>query len=180
MGYHTKPFRKFVATSVTATLVAAAVAPLASAAAFTDVKAEYKEAVNYVHSKGVQGFSETEFGVYQPIKRVDAAVMLVKVLGLNINGAPESGFKGVPQRAVKFINALKAASITNGTDPTTFNANGLITRGELAVWIQRAYGLKGTSTISFTDLPSSLKSAVTALVDYGITKGITSTRFGTE
>lgn len=180
MGYQTKPFRKFVATSVTATLVAAAVAPLASAAAFTDVKPEYKEAVNYVHSKGVQGFSETEFGVYQPIKRVDAAVMLVKVLGININGAPESGFKDVPQRAVKYINALKAAGITNGTGPTTFNANGLITRGELAVWIQRAYGLKGTSTISFTDVPSSLKPAVTALVDYGITKGITSTRFGTE
>ncbi|MEH6943449.1 S-layer homology domain-containing protein [Bacillus sp. JJ722] len=180
MGYQTKTFRKFVATSVTATLVATAVAPLASAAAFTDVKAEYREAVNYVHSKGVQGFSETEFGVYQPIKRVDAAVMLVKVLGLNINSAPASGFKDVPKRAVKYINALKAAGITNGTGPTTFNANGLITRGELAVWIQRAYGFKGTSTISFTDVPSSIKPAVTALVDYGITKGITSTRFGTE
>ncbi|WP_042350880.1 S-layer homology domain-containing protein [Bacillus massiliigorillae] len=180
MAYQTKRFHKFISTAVTAGLVASAVAPIGAAAAFKDVQPQYKEAVDYVTSKGVQGFSNTEFGVYQSIKRVDAAVMLVKVLGLNINNAPASGFKDVPQRAVKYINALKAAGITNGTGPTTFNSDGLITRGELAVWIQRGYKLKGSSSIAFNDVPSYLKGPVSALVENNVTKGLNSTTFGTQ
>ncbi len=180
MAYQPKSYRKFVATAATATLVAGAVAPLASAASFTDVAPKYKEAVDFVVSKGIKGFSETQFGVNENIKRADAAVMLVKVLGLDTEKAPASGFTDVPARAAKEVNALKAAGITSGKTATQFGAHDLITRGELAVWIQKGFELKGSSDVKFTDVAKQYKEAVSALVDNGITNGINATQFGTD
>lgn len=180
MAYQPKSYRKFVATAATATLVAGAIAPLASAASFTDVAPKYKDAVDFVVSKGVKGLTDTQFGVSENIKRVDAAVMLVKVLGLDTEKAPASGFTDVPARAAKEVNALKAAGITSGKTATQFGANDLITRGELAVWIQKGFELKGTSEVTFTDVPQQYKAAVSALVDNKVTSGINETQFGTN
>ena len=77
----------------------------------------------------------TTFGTYDTIKRVDAAVFVVKALGLNVDSAPASGFTDVPARAEKEVNALKAAGITAGKSTTTFGAQDNITRGELAKWL---------------------------------------------
>lgn len=184
MAFKQKSYRKFVATAATATLVASAVAPFASAASadqFTDVASKYKDAVNFLLEKGAtKGMTETQFGVNENIKRVDAAVQLVKVLGLDTENAPASGFTDVPSRAVKEVNALKAAGITSGKTETTFNSDALITRGELAVWIQRAFELKGTADVAFTDVNKNYTDAVSALVTFGITNGINETQFGTD
>ncbi|MFJ7977694.1 S-layer homology domain-containing protein [Peribacillus sp. NPDC096379] len=180
MAYKQNSYLKFVATAATATLVVGAVAPLASAASFTDVSGKYKEAVDFVVSKGANGFSETSFGVSQDIKRVDAAVLLVKVLDLDIEAAPASGFTDVPNRAVKYVNALKAAGITNGKSATKFDADSKITRGELAIWIQKGFELKGDGTTGFTDVSDRYKQAVSALVTNKITSGTTPTQFGTD
>ena len=184
MAFKQKSYRKFVATAATATLVASAVAPFASAASadqFTDVASKYKDAVNFLLEKGAtKGMTETQFGVNENIKRVDAAVQLVKVLGLDTEKAPASGFTDVPSRAVKEVNALKAAGITSGKTETTFNSDALITRGELAVWIQRAFELKGTADVTFTDVNKNYTDAVSALVTFGITNGINETQFGTD
>ncbi|WP_050616490.1 S-layer homology domain-containing protein [Bacillus testis] len=179
MTYQPKNFKKFVATAATATLVASAVAPLASAASFTDVNDSYKEAVDFVVSKGAQGLTPTKFGVGENIKRVDAAVLLVKVLGLDIEKAPKAGFTDVPDRAVKYVNALKEAGITNGKNPTTFGAQDLITRGELAIWVQKAFELKGTADTKYSDVSDRYESAVAALVANKITNGTSETQFGT-
>ena len=180
MAYQPKSYRKFVATAATATLVAGAIAPLASAASFTDVAPQYKDAVDFVVSKGAQGLTETKFGVNENIKRVDAAVLLVKVLGLDVDNAPASGFTDVPKRAVKYVNALKEEGITTGKTKTKFDSNALITRGELAIWIQRGFELKGEANSVFTDVADRYKSAVGALVANEITKGKTATQFGTN
>ncbi len=179
MTYQPKSYKKLMAMTATATLVAGAVAPLASAASFTDVAPKYKEAVDFVVSKGVKGFSETQFGVNENITRADAAVMLAKVLGLDTENAPASGFTDVPARAAKEVNALKAAGITSGKTATQFGAHDLITRGELAVWIQRGFDLIGENEVPFTDVAKQYKEAVAALVDNGVTNGISETQFGT-
>ncbi|WP_052343673.1 S-layer homology domain-containing protein [Bacillus massiliigorillae] len=180
MTQGTKSYRKFVATAATATLVASAIAPLASAASFTDVAPKYKEAVDFLVSKGVDGLPGNKFGVNDNIKRVDAAVMIAKVLELDIKSAPASGFTDVPARAVEHVNALKAAGITNGKTTTKFDSHALITRGELAKWIQRGFELKGSSDLAFTDVAPSYKEAVTALVSNQITNGISEKQFGTN
>lgn len=182
MTYQQKKYRKFVATAATATLVASAFTPMASAAdssKFTDVTANYKEAVDFVLSKGGKGISETKFGTANNIKRVDAAVLLAKVLELDTD-APNAGFKDVPDRAIKEVNALKAAGITSGKSKTEFGSNDLITRGELAKWIVKGFELTGTSDKNFTDVSGQYKEAVSTLVANKITQGVTDTTFGTN
>jgi len=179
MAYQPKSYRKFIATAAAVTVVAPAVAPVALAASFTDVPAQYEEAVAFLTAKGIQGTTETTFGTYENIKRVDAAVMLVKALGLDADAAPASGFTDVPERAVKAVNALKAAGITNGKTETTFDSQALITRGELAIWIQRGFKLEAGATPAFNDVPSQYANAVSALVNAEVTSGTSATTFGT-
>ena len=178
MAYQPKNYRKFVATAATATLVASAIAPVASAADFKDVSSKYKEAVDFVVSKGASGTSATTFGTDANIKRGDAAVLLVKVLGLDTD-APDAGFTDVNSRLDPYVNALKEAGITSGKTKTTFAPDALITRGELAVWIQKGFDLEGTSDLKFTDVNTNYQTAVQALVANGVTTGISSTAFGT-
>ncbi|MCZ6901683.1 MAG: S-layer homology domain-containing protein, partial [Rickettsia endosymbiont of Ixodes persulcatus] len=148
---------------------------------FHDVSARYKTAVDFVVSKGVNGLNATTFGTNQNIKRVDAAVMLVRVLGLNTETAPASGFKDVPARAVKHINALKAAGITSGKTATRFDSSSEITRGELSIWIQRGFKLReGNKALPFKDVGDRYDGAVSALVSNGITNGTSPTTFGTN
>lgn len=184
MAYQPKNYRKFVATAATATLVAGAVAPLASAATvsdFTDVAPQYQEAVSFLLEKGAtNGMSDTQFGVYENIIRQDAAVQLVKVLGLEVDlTETTTKFSDVPARTAPYVNALVKAGITNGKTETTFGANDEITRAELAVWIQRGFELKGSGSVDFTDVPSQYQDAVSALKENGITQGINETQFGT-
>ena len=73
------------------------------------------------------------------LSRVDAAVFVVKALGLDIEKAPPSGFTDVQTRAEKEVNALKAAGITKGKTETTFGSDQTIRRGELAKWLFKAY-----------------------------------------
>ena len=86
MSKNTTSMKKFLATATTAAIVASSFAGVAGAASnFTDVNDNYKEAVDYLVSKGIQGTSASTFGTYAPIKRVDAAVFVVKALGLDVD-----------------------------------------------------------------------------------------------
>jgi 5'-nucleotidase / UDP-sugar diphosphatase len=175
-------YRKLLATATTTTLVASAFAPIASADAkdFTDVSDRYVDAVNFLVSKGAKGLTETQFGTQDYIKRVDAAVLIANVLGLDTENASSSGFTDVPSRAEGAVNALKAANITKGKTTTSFDSESNITRGELALWIQRGFKLIGTTELSFTDVKESYEPAIKMLVSNNITKGVSETQFGIE
>ncbi|WP_203364571.1 S-layer homology domain-containing protein [Bacillus sp. REN10] len=181
MGFQAKSYRKFIAASATATLVATAVTP-AFAASFDDVNDRVKEAVSYlVDNKIAKGTSETTFGTYNQITRANAAVMIANALKLTETSAPDAGFKDVPARAKAAVNALKAAGILNGKTETTFGANDPLTRGEMAVILTRAYKLDGEGTNhSFKDVNKNYTAAVNALLKNKITSGKTETAFGTN
>ncbi|MGM7634688.1 5'-nucleotidase C-terminal domain-containing protein [Bacillus sp. Hm123] len=181
MGYLSKSHRKFIASAATATLVATAVTP-ASAASFSDVSKDYKEAVDYlVSNKITDGMTDTTFGTAHSIKRVDAAVMLAKALKLDIKNVENSGFTDVPKRAKAYVNALKKAGIVDGKTATTFASNQPITRGEAALMLAKAYELQGDNTnIPFKDVSARYKEAVGALVKHGVTSGKTPTSYGTN
>ena len=178
MGKKKGNYRNIAAGAIAAALVGTAFVQPASAASFKDVSPKYKEAVDFVVGKGVKGFSSSMFGIDQPIKRADAAVMVARVLGIENNEAKDSGFKDVPARAKKAVNALKEAGITSGKTETVFGSDDLITRGELAIWIQKAFELQGSAQGTFKDVSSVYKDAVGALVENKITSGLTKTEFG--
>lgn len=180
MTYPSSSHRKFIASGVTAALVAAALPP-AFAASFTDVSSTYKEAVNYlIKNKITSGVTSTAFGTNLSIKRVDAAVMLAKALKLDIKNVEASGFTDVPHRAKPYVDALKKAGIISGKTATIFGSEQSITRGEAALMLAEAYKLKGIDTkLPFTDVSPPYEEAVKALVKHGITSGKTATAYGT-
>jgi len=74
------------------------------------------------------------------------------------------------------IEAIAAAGITKGCDPVTnvlFCPEDVVTRGQMAAFITRALGLTATSSIRFSDVPSShsFATAINRLATAGITSG---------
>lgn len=147
---------------------------------FKDVNSFYFPAVEYlVRNQITRGISDTEFGVENNIIRADAAIWLARILDLNLENAKPSGFTDVPVRAVSAVNALKEAGIIGGKTVTNFGSYDSITRGEVAIILQRAYKLSANGSISsFTDVSPRYKDAVDALVTNKITSGISSTKYG--
>ncbi|WP_342542103.1 S8 family serine peptidase [Paenisporosarcina sp. FSL H8-0542] len=147
---------------------------------FQDVTSFYSPAVTYlVQNQITRGISTTEFGVSKNIKRADAAIWLAKELGLNKETAKASGFTDVPDRAIGAVNALKEAGIVGGKTTTRFGAYDTLTRGEVAIILQRAYKLSSDgSKYPFSDVSPKYSDAVGALVANYITDGISPTKYG--
>ncbi|OQP01047.1 hypothetical protein B1689_06280 [Geobacillus sp. 44C] len=180
MAYQPKSYRKFVATTATAAMVASAVAPVVSAASFTDVAPQYKDAIDFLVSTGAtKGKTETKFGVYDEITRLDAAVILARVLKLDVDNAKDAGFTDVPKDRAKYVNALVEAGVLNGKAPGKFGAYDPLTRVEMAKIIANAYNLKADDVkLPFTDVNDTWAPYVKALYKYEVTKGKTETSFG--
>lgn len=181
MAYQPKSYKKFVATAATATLVASAVVPTALAASsFTDVSKSYTEAVDYlVANKITEGISDTLFGTGNSIKRGDAAIFIAKALKLDTVNAPDADFTDVNSRVEGAVNAIVAAGIASGKTESTFAPDANITRAEMAKILVNAYKLKaGDTKNTFTDVNSTWDGYVDALVESGVTLGLTETTFG--
>lgn len=185
MAYQPKSYRKFIATAATATMVAGAVAPLATFAAetsFKDATGIYKTPVEYLVEKGfVNGVSKDEFGVSAKVKRGDAAVILSKALGLYATQAPDAGFTDLAAKYKDAVNPLKAAGIISGKTATEFKPDDFLTRGEVAIILAKAYKLeaKNQEALPFTDVNKNYAPFVKALVDNKVANGTTATTFGT-
>ncbi|MET3726969.1 hypothetical protein ABID52_000550 [Fictibacillus halophilus] len=178
-----KNYRKFMATGLTAAVVASAVAPVASAATFTDVPAGawYKQAVDYVSGKGyMTGTSATTFAPTKDITRAEAATLFANKLDLYKTGQV-AGYADVKSGAWyhNAVAAVKEGNIMGSTGDNMFSPERLITRGEVAALIVRAYGLKGTgASHPFTDVDNSIfKNDISTLVEWKIADGKSATKF---
>lgn len=150
--------------------------------AFKDVTNRYSDAVTYLANKDVtNGITASEFGVNQRIKRVDAAIWLAKIMNLNTSDSSPTPYVDVPKRAWAAVNALKRENIVNGKSASHFGADDTMTRGEMALLIQRAYKLSGDGvTLPFKDVSSRYEEAVKALMKNNITQGKSADKFGTS
>lgn len=183
MAYQPNSYKKFVATAATAALVASALIPAASAAetkSFTDVNKNYKVAVDYLVANDItEGFSDTIFGTDSPIKRGDAAIFIAKALGLDTVNAPSADFTDVNSRVKGAVNAIVNAKIASGKSESTFAPDDNITRAEMAKILVNAYELKaGDTKNTFTDVNSTWDGYVDALLESGVTLGLTESTFG--
>ncbi|MFK2825131.1 S-layer homology domain-containing protein [Bacillus sp. B190/17] len=88
---------------------------------FKDVTARYSSAVNLLVDKEMtNGLSKNEFGIYDNIKRVDAAIWFAKILDLDITNSTNTPYSDLPKRAWGAVIALKEANIANGKTPSYF------------------------------------------------------------
>lgn len=158
--------------------------PVQSAdAAFSDVGGIYKPAVDHIVNQGyAQGINETQFGVSNEIKRIDAAVMIARVNGYSATDVyPNAGFTDVPENRQWAVNALVANGIMNGINTKTFGTYQSMTREQMAKVIALSYNLQATSMdMPFTDVLSTVKPYVAALLEKDITQGKTATTFGSK
>lgn len=179
--------RKFYTTTAVALAVTAvAVVPASAASPFSDVSEDHPhfKGISTLSKAGVvNGYNDGTFKPSQAVTRGQAAKIIVNAFKLNgSNSIEKLNFKDVNEtnEYYEFIKTLKALGVVSGYDDQTFRPNDTITRGHMAVMIARALNLQAKGTSPFTDVPegSSYATAVTALYEAGISKGISATEFG--
>lgn len=179
----TTSFKKFLATTATATLVVTAIAPAANAEAlhsFIDVSKNYDEAVSFLYSNEIiNGKTPTTFGTNMSLTRGDAAVILAGALGLDTENAEDAGFTDLNSRIRGSVNALAEYGIIAKAEK--FNPNDLLSRGAMAKLLVNGFGLEGyEAETPFTDAVGAFGPYIEALYGTEITNGKTVTTFGTN
>jgi hypothetical protein len=125
---------------------------------FSDVPYGHR---NYVHINAlvglgiINGYSDNTFRPSNTLTRAQAAIMIVRAIGLSTEGV-SSSFTDVPptHAAYKFISAAYQAGIINGYSDGTFRPNANVTRAQIAIMVQRAFNIQASgTTVSFTDVP---------------------------
>lgn len=178
-----KSYRKFMATGLSAAVVASVVAPVAGAASFSDVKpgAWYEGAVNYVTENGYMNGTDKGFEPMKPLTRAEAAGIFANRFDLYDTNL-EADFSDVKDGAW-YHNAVAAVSengIMGSTGNDMFSPDRKITRGEMAALIVRAYGfeVEGEVEHTFTDIEGNMfENDIATLVAWGITNGKTDELF---
>ncbi|WP_096203091.1 S-layer homology domain-containing protein [Bacillus sp. FJAT-45350] len=192
MAYQPKSYRKFLATSLSAAMVATVAAPLAvpttteAASKFPDVasNAYYADAVEYLVNKGViEGMPNGTFAPNEGVTRAQAAKMLAEALELEVSTTATLGFSDTKNDAwyAPYVAALVEEGIIEGLPDGTFAPNATITRAQLAKMVVEAYELEqdATAIIPFTDTVAGAwyEDYVNTLFSLGVVNGMTDTTF---
>jgi hypothetical protein len=186
MAYQSKNHRKFLATSLTAAMVASAVAPAVSAASFPDVKDDnfYAPYVNQLVDAGIiEGMPNGTFGLRAKVTRAEAAKMVSLIRNLDTKNAPAANFEDVKQGVwySEYINALYQEKLVDGISDEEFAPNGTLTRAQFAKLVVDAYDLdlKPQTTTPFTDVKENVwyTDYVKTLYANGLINGKTATTF---
>lgn len=194
MANQPKKYTKFVATAATATLVASAIVPVASAAGFSDVAETNSHAVNInalVDAGIIQGYPDGTFKPNQELTRGQVVKMLgkwVEAQGFEIPAdyATKARFNDVAvdakdQELVKYAALVADTGVFNGSNGA-LNASGKITRENMALVLDRAFKAINDTTlvelateiedVKVADLATAkaeAREAIQALRDLGIT-----------
>jgi trimeric autotransporter adhesin len=182
MAYQPKSYRKFLAGTISAAVVASAIAPAASAAElkFKDtagLDAETTAAIEaLVGSSVIVGYPDGTFKPNQTINRGQAAEMIVKALPNVEPKANPTGkvFEDLTEKSYssKFAEALVDAGLIPAGGK--FGAGTGMTREAMAVTLVSAFGLKDNGTaVEVKDLDKAAeasRAAIKILAQHGLTK----------
>ena len=169
MANQPKKYTKFVAAAATATLVASAIVPVASAAGFSDVADtnSHAEHINALVDAGViRGFEDGTFKPGQTLTRGQVVKMLGKWVEAQGFEAPadytsKARFNDVAtnakdQELVKYAALVADTGVFNGSNGE-LNAGGNITRENMALVLDRAF--KAINKVSLVELAADVKDA---------------------
>jgi hypothetical protein len=182
MAYQPKSYRKFLAGTITAAVVASAVAPAASAAEvkFPDLAGldqETTAAIEALVGLGViVGQPDGKFAPNKTINRGQAAEMIVKALPNVEPKANPTGkvFEDLTEKSYssKFAEALVDAKLIPAGGK--FGAGTGMTREAMAVTLVAAFGLTDTgAAVEVKDLDKAAeasRAAIKILAQHGLTK----------
>ncbi|KXY32607.1 S-layer protein [Bacillus cereus] len=177
----TNSYKKLIAGTMTAAMVAGVVSPVAAAGkTFPDVPAGHWgiDSINYLAEKGAIAGNGT--GMFEPekeITRAEAATMMAKILNLPIDPNAKPSYTDAQEGwAAPIIAAVEKAGVVKGKGNGIFDPNGKIDRVSMAAMLVPAFKLDtkvtGTPETKFKDLETSWgKDKANILVELGISVG---------
>ncbi|CAM4187046.1 amidase [Bacillus manliponensis] len=151
-------YRVLAAGVLAASLVAYTPSSFAETKKFTDVPNWAVDAVDYLVGKNViSGMPDGTFGANDPLDRAQAATMMTKIMGIEVNQSAKPSFTDAQAHwGTPYIAAVEKAGIMQGKGNGVFDPSGKVTRAELAAILVNAYHLEsfvnGTPTTKFEDL----------------------------
>ncbi|MFZ3578972.1 phosphodiester glycosidase family protein [Virgibacillus sp. DJP39] len=170
--------------SVSTILMALSTAPLEI---FRDVASShwaYPSTTKLFRTGTINGYPGGYFEPNGLISRTETAIMLTRELNLDTSQVTDPGFKDVKptDKYYKEIAAAANAGLFKGREEDMFVKAGELTRGEMAVLIQRAYHIENTSNSYFPDVKTShfAYEAINALAYQGIAEGMPDGTFRPE
>ncbi|MBE7121904.1 S-layer homology domain-containing protein [Bacillus cereus] len=177
----TNSYKKVIAGTMTAAMVAGVVSPVAAAGkSFPDVPADHwaLDSINYLVDKGaIKGKPDGTYGPAEAIDRASAAVIFSEILGLKVDENAKPSFKDAKDSwAAKYIAAVEKAGIVKGDGKENFYPNGKIDRASFASMLVSAYNLKdkvnGELVTTFDDLRDTWgEEKANILINLGISVG---------
>ena len=128
----------------------------------------------------VKGVSDIEFAPAREIKRADFMLMLLRLMGTEIDTEVTDSFEDVPENSYYYyeLATAKRLGITQGTSPTTFHPERQITREEMFTLTWRTLALASEADLSNLDgfadsakIAEYAKPALSTLVSLGLVAG---------
>ena len=166
--------KKLLATMLCGILLFISI-PTTLAASFKDVSEShtFSEEIHYlVERKIIAGFEDNTFKPQQFVTRAQAATMIGRALGLNgtkgVTAFPDVASDSV---ASGYIKEAAKLGIIKGYEDGTFRPNTVVTRGQLAIFLTRAFNLTKSSSVTFSDVSSN--SVAYPYIGYLIAANIT-------
>lgn len=153
-------------------------APTYAAPVYKDVPDSYrfKAEFDFLAKQGILApDAAADFRVEEEITRIEAAAFLAAALKLDVENRPVPVFSDVSPDDPNFplIAAIVDEKIMLGTLEGEFRPNDKLTRAQMAVILVKAFGLKGTSSTTFKDVPAKFWAApyILTLIGNKITVG---------
>ena len=128
----------------------------------------------------ISGFPD---GTFQPdgeVTRAAAAIMIGRALDLD-GEQKETGFSdvGAEQKASGYIASAVEEGIIQGYPDKTYRPDATVTRGQMAIFLSRAFKLTAESDSSFTDITPSMASYshIKRIIAENLTQGYSDSTF---
>ena len=135
-----------------------------SAASFSDLSPNHRfyDEMMYLEAEGIiTGFPDGTFRPDGEVTRAAAAIMIGRTLKLD-GTQRNTTFSdvGKSQKASGYIASAAAQGIIQGYPNGTFRPNETVTRGQMAIFLSRAFQMTGEAEVPFSDISPSMASYI--------------------
>ncbi|WP_301107708.1 S-layer homology domain-containing protein [Sporosarcina sp.] len=151
-------YKRLLLSMITLFALALLIVPTVNAASFKDVPYNHSNYgnINYlVDLQIIKGYEDGTFGPNNPVTNRQAAVMLVRALGLTEGATVHPGYQDVPEKDGAYREIAIAANAGLFPVGGHFNPGSYITRESMARALTNAFDLKGNKKTDFTDVTAS-------------------------